>query len=186
MTAPLGAVVYLASTLFFWRTPPLPPPPKAAEAPVLRGLPWEFSNPEADQLIAELRDQKKALEARERQMDEWAVRLQAERTELNQATQAVWQLEQDFDKAVVRVNEEETTNLKKLAKVYAGMTPATAATVLGQMDDAVAVKIMLFMKENETAAILETMAKQGAADAKRAAAISEHLRLAITHNGPAK
>ena len=53
MTAPLGAVVYLASTLFFWRTPPLPPPPKAAEAPVLRGLPWEFSNPEADQLIAE-------------------------------------------------------------------------------------------------------------------------------------
>ena len=187
LTVPVGAVVYLASTLFFWKTPAPPPPPhKGAEPPVLLGASWEFTNPEADQLIAELKDQKQALEERQRQLDEWSVRLQAERTELNQVTQAVWQLQSDFDKSVVRVNDEETANLKRLAKVYAAMTPATAATVLGQMDDAVVVKIMLFMKESETAAILETLAKQGAPDAKRAAAISEHLRLSITHNGPAK
>jgi flagellar motility protein MotE (MotC chaperone) len=186
MTAPVGAIVYLVSTLLVWKTPPPPPPPKTTEAPVLTGASWEFANPEADQLIAELKNQKEALEARQRQLDEWAARIESERTELNQVTQTVWQLQMDFDQAVVRVNAEETANLKKLAKVYAGMTPDTAATVMGQMDDVVVVKIMMFMKETETAAILETLAKQGTADAKRAAALSERLRLSTSHNGPAK
>jgi flagellar motility protein MotE (MotC chaperone) len=150
------------------------------------GASWEFTNPEADQLISQLRDEQKAMEARQRKLDEWEQSLQARRMELNSVTQSVWQLQSDFDKAVVRVTEEETSNLKKLAKVYADMTPDTAANVMAQLDDVVIVKIMLFMKENETAAILETLAKQGPAQAKRAAQISEHVRLSISHNGPAK
>jgi flagellar motility protein MotE (MotC chaperone) len=74
--------------------------------------------------------------------------------------------------------------LKKLAKVYGGMTPDTAATVMGQLDDAVIVKIMLYMKESETAAILETLAKKGPDQAKRAASISEHVRLSIPPKAP--
>lgn len=45
---------------------------------------------------------------------------------------------------------------------------------------------MFFMKESETAAILEILAKKGPAEEKRAAAISEHLRLAITRKAPPK
>jgi len=186
MAAPVGAIVYLASTVLFWKTPVLPPPPKSGEHAVVMGASWEFSNPEADQLISQLREEQKAMEARQRKLDEWEQSLQARRMELNSVTQSVWQLQSDFDKAVVRVTEEETSNLKKLAKVYADMTPDTAANVMAQLDDVVIVKIMLFMKENETAAILETLAKQGPAQAKRAAQISEHVRLSISHNGPAK
>jgi flagellar motility protein MotE (MotC chaperone) len=74
--------------------------------------------------------------------------------------------------------------LKKLAKVYSGMTPDAAATVMTKLDDAVVVKIMLSMKESETGAILETMAKKGPAEAKRAADISEHVRLSVPAKTP--
>ena len=184
---PVGAVVYLASTLYLDGLPVLPPQPaKGGEQTVLNGPSWEFSNPEADQLIAQLRDEQKAMDAREQKLDEWQQSLDAQKEQMNMITQQVWQLQTDFDKSVVRVTEEETSNLKRLAKVYADMKPDYAATAMAQLDDVVIVKIMLFMKENETAAILETWVKQGAEQAKRAAQISEHVRLSITHANPAK
>jgi len=186
MTLPLGTVVYLASTFLFWKTPVLPRAAPVEAKNTTVGVSWEFTNPEADQLIRELRDEKKALAAREQQLDEMKARLQAEAQELSLVTQAVTRLQVDFDHMVVRVGEEETTNLKRLAKIYADMTPDSAALVMGQMEDGVIVKIMLFMKENETAAILEILAKQGPVEAKRAAAISEHLRLSTSHKDPAK
>jgi flagellar motility protein MotE (MotC chaperone) len=67
------------------------------------------------------------------------------------------------------------------------MTPDGAATVMSQLDDAVNVKVMLYMKESETAAILETWPRKAPAEAKRAAALSEHVRLSIAHKAlPAK
>lgn len=186
MTVPVGAIVYLASTLLFWKTPPLPPPAAEPARNAPTAASWEFSNPEADQLIAELKEEKKFLALRQQQLDEMASRLQAEQAELGQVTQTVQQLQVEFDKSVVRVREEETPNLKKLAKVYADMTPDAAAAVMSEMEDPVIVKIMLFMKETETAAILETLAKKGQPEAKRAAAISEHVRLSTSHKEPAQ
>ena len=93
-------------------------------------------------------------------------------------TQSVRQLQTDFDQNVLRISEEETANLKKLAKVYADMEPASAANILQEMDDASIIKIMVFMKDVETAAIWEAMAKKGQPQAKRAALLSDRLRLA--------
>src|SRR6266849_2166387 len=84
---------------------------------------WDFSNPEIDQLIAELKMEKEGLALREQQLKELATRLAAERSEINQTTQAVNRLEKEFDERIVRVREEETANLKKLAKTYAAMSP---------------------------------------------------------------
>ena len=50
------------------------------------------------------------------------------------------------------------------------------------MEDDQIVKFMVFMKEGETAPLLESFAKLGPAEAKRAAAISERLRTAIFRN----
>ncbi len=186
MSMPLGALLYLASTLFFWKTPAPPLPDRARAKSALTGPSWDFTNPEADQLITELKAEKGALALRKQQLDELAAHLDSERTELAAATQAIRQLQNDFDQSVVRVHDEEIPNLKKLAKVYAAMTPESAATVLSQLDDLGMVKNMFFMKENETAAILEVLAKKGPADAKRAASISEHLRLAATSKTPPK
>jgi flagellar motility protein MotE (MotC chaperone) len=180
--AVFGAVVYLLGTVAFWK--PIIPAHGAkfqdrAESTASKtGASWEFTNPEADQLITELKLEKTALEKKERQLNDLSTRLAAERTEVNQATQSVHLLQVDFDKNVVRVQEEETANLKKLAKVYSDMAPESASKVFSQMDDPSIVKIMVFMKDTDTAAVLEAMAKTGVTDAKRVAGLSESLRLA--------
>jgi flagellar motility protein MotE (MotC chaperone) len=183
-SVPLGALLYLASMLLFWKTPHPAVLNRDHARAVVNGPSWDFTNPEADQLITELKMEKGAVALRQQKLDELASRLNAEREELAAATLAVRKLQDAFDKSCVRVQEEEVPNLKKLAKVYAGMTPDSAAAVMSQLDDSVMVKIMLYMKESETAAILETMAKKGPDEAKRAANISEHVRLSIPPKAP--
>jgi flagellar motility protein MotE (MotC chaperone) len=177
ISAPIGAAVYLIATVLFWQTPVLPHREKLLAAIRPIGPSWDFINPEADQLIAELKVEKKTVQTREQQLDDLKTRLDTERAELGQVIQSVRQLQSDFDKAVLRVNDEETGNLKKLAKVYAAMTPETAANVLEQLDNQAIVKIMLYLKDAETAAILEAMAKKSEAEARRTAQISEQIRL---------
>ncbi len=153
----------------------------SAKKPSLR-VGWDFSNPEIDQLIAELKMEKEGLALREQQLKELATRLAAERSEINQTTQAVNRLEKEFDERIVRVREEETANLKKLAKTYAAMSPEGAATILKQLEDDQIVKILVFIKEGDSAPILEAFAKSGEADAKRVAMISERVRVASFRN----
>jgi flagellar motility protein MotE (MotC chaperone) len=188
MTALLSAVIYLGVTVLCWKTPKPPPvvDPAVAIHAAETGPSWNFTNPEADQLIAELKVEKKSLEKREQQLGELTVRLQAEQAELNSATQSVQRLQMQFDQNVLRIQEEEVANLKKLAKVYAAMAPETAANIFADLDDVPVVKIMVYMKDGETAAIFEAMAKKGEPEAKRAASISERLRLAAFRTNNAK
>lgn len=99
-------------------------------------------------------------------------------------TQQVGRIQTEFDRNVVRVREEETANLKRLAKIYAAMTPEGAVSILKEMKDDDIVKILAYMKDVETAPILELLAKPGVADAKRTAQISERLK-AIVYRTPA-
>ena len=190
MTTLASVVVYLAATVAFWKTPALPPPPSPTQSAAARekrnGPSWDFINPEADQLIAELKAEKKSLGKKEQELNDLMLRLQAERSELNLVTQSVRQLQLDFDQNVLRISEEETANLKKLAKVYADMEPANAAKILEEMDDISVIKIMVFMKDVETAAIWEALAKKGQPQAKRAALLSDRLRLTSFRNNTAK
>ena len=181
MTLPISAVIYLAATVAFWKTPALPHLPRAPLAGP-QGTLWDFKNPESDQLVAELKEEKQNLDKRSQQLDELAARLDAEKSEISAASQSVQKLQADFDKNVLRVKDDETANLKKLAKVYADMTPDGAAQILADLDDAAIAKIMVFMKDTDTAAILESFSKKGAAESKRAAALSERLRVASVHN----
>lgn len=180
ITAPVGAIVYLGCTVLFWEKPTLPAKP---DMPAMHevGPSWDFNNPEADQLIAELKIEKKSVETREQQLNELAARLESERAELNQVTQSVHQLQTEFDSSVLRIKDQEIANLKKLAKVYGDMAPETAATVMAEMDNEAIVKILLYLKDNETAAILEALAKKGQTQARRTAEISETVRLSL-HN----
>jgi flagellar motility protein MotE (MotC chaperone) len=187
MTIVISVALYFGCTVAFWKTPVRAREvvPQAAAA-TKYGPSWDFVNPEGDQLMAELKVEKASLAKKEKDLDDLSARLRAERTELDTVTQNVKQLQADFDLNVVRVKEEETANLKKLAKVYADMAPDAAATVLSEMDDAAIVKIMVFMKDSETAAIFESMSKKGQPEAKRTANLSERLRLAEFRNAPAK
>ena len=176
-----GSVAFLATMLAVWR-PHVQPSTPASPRTVLSGTgaSWSFQNPEMDLLMQELKKEKESLAVREKELNDLAARLQTERSELLALTQAVVQVQGEFDQNVTRVRAQETANLKRLAKLYGSMTPEAAAAVFKTMDEATVVKVMTFMKEAETATVLEVMARQSESQAKRVAAISERLRLAFT------
>lgn len=181
MCALVGAITYLGATLALWHTPKIQLPTVAvASAKSAATRPsWEFQNPEVDELISDLRHQKNALDEREHQLDELAARLKMEREEITVVSTNVAHMQAEFDRNVVRVGEEEIANLKRLAKIYAAMTPEGAASIFQEMKDDDVVKVFAFMKDGETAPILEVMAHLGPADAKRAAQISERLKVTM-------
>ena len=145
---------------------------------VTRGPSWEFVNPDLDEMVAELKQQKQDMEAERKTLLELSQRIQTERQELIQITQQVHRIQKEIDQSIIRVRDDEGVNLKRLAKTYSGMTPEGAATVMKGLDDVSLVKVLLYMKETEAAPILEGIARKGEADAKRMALISERLRLA--------
>ena len=187
----VGLVGYWATTMVCWTKalPALTPPPMYHEAPekdAASGPSWNFKNAEVNLLMEDLRKQKEALALREQQLNEYAARLRTERVELNQVTQRVGIMQAEFDRLVVEVKKEEAGNLKKLGKTYAAMSPDGAATIFKEMTDPQVVKIMALMKEAETGPILEAMGRGTDAETKRAAAISERLRLVLARNATAK
>jgi flagellar motility protein MotE (MotC chaperone) len=186
MTLTVSAIVYLAATVAFWKNPTITHRAAVSDSANVHGPSWDFHNPEADQLISELHEEKSGLDKRKQDLDELASRLEAEQSEINTARQAVQLLQTNFDSSVLRVQQDETVNLKKLAKVYAGMAPESAAAIFANMDDPTVARILVFMKDTETAAILESLAKQGDTQVKRAAALSDRLRVASVGTSPAK
>ena len=182
MIAFLGAATFLGVTTVLVtssKSLTTAPPPVESEPPGGRGPSWEFSNPEVDHLISELKQEKQTVAAREQQLNELATRLQAERAEINQVTQTVFRLQQEFDRNALRVREDEAANLKKLAKIYSTMTPEGATMIIRQLEDEEIAKLLVIMKESEAAPLLENLAKLGETEAKRAAALSERLRKSI-------
>jgi flagellar motility protein MotE (MotC chaperone) len=118
------------------------------------------------------------LDKRAQELKDLETRVKAEHAELLQLTQTVWQLRQDFEKDIVKIKEEEVSNLKKLAKIYSTMSPEGAAKIMAELPDDMIVKVLVFMKESESAQILEVLGKSSSTEAKRVAMITEMLRLA--------
>ena len=134
----------------------------------------------------DLKSERDAVAVKDKQLIESAARLRAERAELDEALKNLKKLQQQVDRDVFRMKEDEAANLKRLAKMYSIMDPSGAARILKELDDFVVVKILGLMKESETGLILDAMSRLGAADTKRAAAISENLRSAAVSKTPAK
>ena len=153
--------------------------------PDTKGPSWSFFNPEMDQIIADLRIEKEAMAAKEKQLTEMANRVKAEKAELDEAVRGIKRVQEMVDRSIIQIKEDEAANLKRLAKMYATMEPPGAARILREIDDAIIVKILTLMKEPETAAILEAFARTGDPETKRAAAIAETLRI-VASNKPAK
>ncbi len=186
-----GAVSYIATTFFLLKRINLGPTPKTDDYHVLGSYDnlkasWNFHNPELEQLVSELKREKEALAERQRELNDLELRIKTEHAELLQLTQTIWQLQRDFEQDVIKISEEETSNLKKLSKIYSTMTPDAAAKILAELTDEMIVKILVFMKESETAPILEALGKNDPKDTKRVAILTEKLRLATKNNSVSK
>jgi len=148
------------------------------DAPVA-GPSWTFQNAELEQLMGELKNEREAARLRATQLDGLEARLASEHQEICSVTQTVARLQGQLDVAITRVSDAEVNNLKKLAKVYATMSPESAARILKEMDDEPIVKILALMKESESAPIIESLGQGNRGEAKRVAAISDRLRLTL-------
>ena len=147
---------------------------------------WKFRNPEMDQWVSELKREREALDLREQQLQELALRLEAERKELNAVTQTVAQLQAEFDRNVIRIKEQEIANLKRQAKVFADMSPDATAALISEMNEDEAVKILAVMRAGDVTGIIETLSKMGTTESQRAASITEKLRRVLPPDSKTK
>jgi len=189
-----ATVVAVAALLFFitmfavLRTVPLGQVAAAAKAPKMAedDPSWKFHNPDIDQWVSQIKDERDALALREQQLKEWEARLAAESREISAVTQAVSRTQEAFDKRVLLFKDAEKDNAKKQLKVIADMTPDGAAAMLNEMPDDEVAKLLYVMKADVSGAILDAMSKLGSAPAKRAATLAQRLKdvlpMAATNN----
>lgn len=153
-----------------------PSAPETIKKPFNDEPSWKFRNPEMDQWIEEIKREKEALNVREQQLRELETRLNAERQEISAVTQTVYQLQADFDKNVIRLNSQDTANLKRQAKLLSSMTPEGAAATLSEMSDDDIVRLLFAMKADDASLALDTLSKLGKEQARRAALIIDRMR----------
>ena len=183
----VGTLLYLGTTLVLLNPSKLIIPRIKAAAAVhpedeenpLKSTPWDFNVPELDKMIAELREEKARLATRHGELKELEARITAERAELTTVTQEVNRLQREFNQVVTYVSQQEAGNHKRMARTYATMVPEDAARIIEAMDDDRIVRLLMFMSEEETAKILSVLAKPGPANARRAALLTERLRLSV-------
>lgn len=195
----VGALLYLAVTALVivkGYQPPKPPRPKTAKVAEPMGIggaplagktadqlkdpeppSWNYYNPDVEFLITYLEQKSNSFRIRQKELEELGQRLAAERAELASVTQSVARLRDDIDRQIIRIQEDEAANVKRLAKTYASMEPTSVAKVLAELDEKLVVKIMSQMKDDQNAAILDALAKTDAQGARLAAGISDKLRL---------
>jgi flagellar motility protein MotE (MotC chaperone) len=191
VAAIIGGILFLVTSAVL-TTKGIPPMVHASEhaeaapEPVVNGPSWDFFNPEMDQIIDELKTERTAIAAKEKQLAELAARLKAEKAELDDEVKKIRAMQAKVDRDVTNIKEDEADNLKKLAKMYASMEPAGAARILRELDDVVVVKILKLMKETEKGLVLDAFARIGTDETKRAAMLSEALRATSAKTTPAK
>ena len=181
----LGGILYLATTAailnpsHFAGIKPPPPDYSADDDPS-----WKFRNPELDQWLSQIKSQREQLDLRQQQLDEWQTRLNEQMMEISAATQAVSQLQATFNQNVVRLSADEAVNLKRQTKMLSDMSPEGAVAILSQMQDDDVVRLIFTMKDDVASQILDAWSKQGEAQAKRVADITERLRVVTAAAAP--
>lgn len=173
----IGGVLYLATTVLVLN--PAQFAGARTAAPTDRSADddpsWRFRNPEFNQWVSQIKEEKDALALREQQLNELQNRLNAERQDILTVTQIVAQLQADFDRSIVRFKAQEVENVRHQAKLIAAMSPAGAAAMIAEMADDDVVRILFMMKTDVASTILDTLSMRGKAEARRAATITMRL-----------
>lgn len=142
---------------------------------------WDFWSAEMDNITKELKEERERLRSVAAELDRRATRLDAERQELVQVRSELDGMRKEISDRVSEMGADEARNLKSLATTYSNLTPRAAVAVIRELDERTAVKILVLMKPDVVSAIFEEMSRTPDADgtlAKRAASLSERLRLA--------
>jgi flagellar motility protein MotE (MotC chaperone) len=174
----VGGVLYLAATVLVLQPSKLTVlrPAKPTNRSADDDPSWRFRNPEFNQWVAQIKEEKDSLALREQHLNELQNRLTAERQEIMAVTQTVAQLQSEFDRNVVRFSAQATENVRRQAKLIAAMSPAGAAAMIAEMPDDDVVRILFTMKTDEASAILDNLSTRSRDDARRAALLTVRIR----------
>lgn len=177
----IGGVLYLAMTVALLCLAQFERPAALVQAKVSpnNSPSWNFRNPEFEQWVQELKQERENVAQRAQQLQELQKRLDAERQEILSVTQMVHQLQMEFDKGVVRIKEQELENLKHQTKIVAAMSPEGAAAMLNEMPEDQSVGVLFMLKPDAASLILDTLSKMGKTEAKRAAELTERIKLVL-------
>lgn len=149
--------------------------------PELKEKGWDFWTIEIDNLSNELKEERARLKKQAEQVDQRAARVSAEEKELAKLRADVEALRKEIGEKIVEIKTDEAKNLRTLSQTYTTLSPKGAVAILREMDDATAVKILSLMKTDIVGPIFEEMGKTLAPDgtplARRAALLSEKIRL---------
>lgn len=137
---------------------------------------WKFHNPDIDQWLSQIKDERDSLAVREQQLKDWEARLNAESREISAVTSAVSRTQSEIDKRMLIFSEQQKANVKKQIKVIADMSPDGAAAMMNEMSDDEVAQLLFTLKPDQSGAILDAMSKQGGAPAKRAAALTDRIK----------
>jgi len=137
---------------------------------------WKFHNPDIDQWVSQIKEERDSIAVKEQQLKDWEARLAAESREISVVTQAVSRTQAEFDKRVLQFTDQQKDNVRKQIKVIADMSPDGAAAMMNEMPDDEVAQLLYTLKADISGAILDAMSKQGGAPAKRAAALTERIK----------
>lgn len=150
------------------------------------GDPQRFSlavySTQVGNLVDELRDREAGLDARSRALDAREARLASEQEELRRLQQQVASYRQQLDDYIVLIEEAETRNLKKNARVMTEMAPESVVLIFKELSDDEVVKLLTLFTTETIAAIFEAMIRENdppVADAQRAARLADKLKKAL-------
>ena len=174
----VACLTFFATMFFLLRTLPLGQVVAAKKEPLRAedDPSWKFHNPDIDQWVSQIKDEREAMAVREQELKDWEARLAAESREIAAVTQAVTQAQVEFDKRVLTFTDQQKDNANKQLKVIADMSPEGAAAMLNEMPDDEVARLLYTLKADASGAILDAMSRPGGAPAKRAAMLTERIR----------
>jgi flagellar motility protein MotE (MotC chaperone) len=174
----VACAVFFATLFLLLRTLPLGSAAAPSKEPLIAedDPSWKFHNPDIDQWVSQIKEERDTLAVREQQLKEWETRLAAESREIAAVTQAVTRTQQEFDKRMLIFTDQQKDNVKKQLKVIADMTPDGAVAMLNEMPDDEVALLLYSLKADVSGAILDSMSKLGGVPAKRAASLTERIK----------
>jgi flagellar motility protein MotE (MotC chaperone) len=149
---------------------------------------WDFWTIEMENLSTDLSEERARLRKQSDLLDQRAARLEDEQKQLAKIRTDLEGLRQEIAAKVVEIGADEAKNLRALSQTYANLSPRAVVAIFREMDDLTVVKILSLMKPDVVGPIFEEMSKTAGPDgplAKRAAVLSEKLRLVKSAQAPA-
>lgn len=109
-----------------------------------------------------LKKKRRALEKKERRLARLEEDLHKQKMEIEKQLKEMSEMRRNISSKLDKKVAADQESVKKLVGVYANMKPQNAATIIGNLDEELAIKVLAKMKKQNAAAILNYLEPQKA------------------------